>query len=67
VFGKVIKGFDVVRAIENAKTDRGDRPTVPFVVADCGALAEAADDGTSRYEDPQDPYPDFPEDLEVWG
>lgn len=65
VFGKVIQGFDVVRAIENAKTDNNDRPVVPFVIADCGMLALGEDDGSSRYQDPEDPYPDYPEDLEV--
>ncbi len=29
VFGKVVKGMDVVQAIEKTKTDRDDRPVVP--------------------------------------
>jgi peptidylprolyl isomerase len=32
IFGKVIKGFDVVQRIENCKTARGDRPVVKQVI-----------------------------------
>merc|ERR1712243_173313 len=37
VFGKVVKGMDVVRAIEKTKTDGRDRPVAEVVIADCGA------------------------------
>ncbi|XP_050585315.1 peptidyl-prolyl cis-trans isomerase 5 [Bombus affinis] len=37
VFGKIIKGMDVVRKIENVNTDTRDRPTKDVVIADCGA------------------------------
>ncbi|XP_076764055.1 peptidylprolyl isomerase B (cyclophilin B) isoform X1 [Xylocopa sonorina] len=37
VFGKVIKGMDVVRKIENVSTDTRDKPTKDVVIADCGA------------------------------
>jgi len=37
VFGKVISGMEVVRKIESSKTDSGDRPVKPVIIADCGA------------------------------
>ncbi|XP_076290105.1 peptidylprolyl isomerase B (cyclophilin B) [Lasioglossum baleicum] len=37
VFGKVIKGMDVVRKIESVSTDTRDRPTKDVVIADSGA------------------------------
>ncbi|XP_043261617.1 peptidyl-prolyl cis-trans isomerase 5 [Colletes gigas] len=37
VFGKIIKGMDLVRKIENVNTDTRDRPTKDVVIADCGA------------------------------
>ncbi|XP_003700329.1 peptidylprolyl isomerase B (cyclophilin B) [Megachile rotundata] len=37
VFGKVIKGMNVVRKIESVNTDTRDRPTKDVVIADCGA------------------------------
>ncbi|XP_076636110.1 peptidylprolyl isomerase B (cyclophilin B) [Colletes latitarsis] len=39
VFGKIIKGMDLVRKIENVNTDTRDRPTKDVVIADCGAEA----------------------------
>jgi len=60
VFGRVIKGEDVVRCIESLPTDQ-DRPLQDAVIADCGELAPDAPDGV--VEDPQDPYPDYPQDY----
>lgn len=37
VFGKILKGMDVVRKIESSKTDSRDRPAEDVVIADCGA------------------------------
>ncbi|XP_050296657.1 peptidyl-prolyl cis-trans isomerase B [Anthonomus grandis grandis] len=36
VFGKVLKGMDVVRKIESTRTDSRDRPEKDVVIADCG-------------------------------
>merc|ERR1712243_152274 len=40
VFGKVVKGMDVVRAIEKTKTDGRDRPVAEVVIADCGVIGK---------------------------
>ncbi|KAH9848131.1 peptidyl-prolyl cis-trans isomerase Cpr7 [Lenzites betulinus] len=64
VFGEVIRGKSVVRAIENTETANGDVPVEPCLVADCGALSPddpslvepAAADG--------DVYEDYPEDQD---
>ncbi|CAK9833285.1 Peptidyl-prolyl cis-trans isomerase 5 [Anthophora retusa] len=37
VFGKVIKGMDIVRKIESVNTDTRDRPTKDVIIANCGA------------------------------
>ena len=41
VFGEVIKGMDVVRAIERTRTNSSDKPLSPVVIADCGELKES--------------------------
>jgi len=38
VFGKVIKGMNVVKSIGTSKTDRSDRPEEEIMIADCGVL-----------------------------
>ncbi|KAI9012414.1 peptidyl-prolyl cis-trans isomerase [Hyaloraphidium curvatum] len=38
VFGKVVEGMEVVRAIEGQRVDGDDRPLKPCVIADCGQL-----------------------------
>jgi peptidyl-prolyl isomerase D len=62
VFGRVLKGKDVVRTIEYNPTGDQDRPIKAVVIADCGEIAEGASDGV--VEDETDPYPMFPVDYE---
>lgn len=38
VFGKILKGMDIVRKIESEKTDSRDRPVNEVKIADCGTL-----------------------------
>ncbi|OWF52179.1 peptidyl-prolyl cis-trans isomerase B-like [Mizuhopecten yessoensis] len=38
VFGKIVKGMDVVRKIESTKTVANDKPKQDVVIADCGAI-----------------------------
>ena len=38
VFGKVIRGLDVVKAIEKVETNEKDTPKIPIVITHCGEL-----------------------------
>ena len=63
VFGKVLKGQDVVRLVEHEKgDDSNNRPYRTCKIEACGALAEGEDDGVKV--DETDPYPSFPGDYE---
>lgn len=64
VFGEVIRGKSVVRAIENTPT-ADDTPKSPCVIADSGELSP---DDPSLAEEPaaadSDPFEDYPEDQD---
>jgi hypothetical protein len=54
VFGRVVKGMELVREIENTPKGSGDRPAEPVIIADCGELldkAEGDDDDEATDED----------------
>merc|ERR1719327_1129827 len=57
VFGHVVEGMEVIRAIEKIPTDRMDRPKVDIVVVGCGEVGAAekpsvfADPTTARFRD----------------
>ncbi|XP_074862882.1 peptidyl-prolyl cis-trans isomerase B [Carettochelys insculpta] len=38
VFGKILDGMDVVRKVENTKTDSRDKPLKDVTIADCGSI-----------------------------
>jgi len=58
VFGRVIKGQDVVRAMEHVETEsENNRPLEAVVVVDCGELAPGADDGVPADGDGLPGYP----------
>ncbi|KAJ1964292.1 peptidyl-prolyl cis-trans isomerase cpr6 [Dipsacomyces acuminosporus] len=61
VFGQVLKGKDVVRAIENTATDQGDKPQKAVIIESCGELQKGEDDGVAS----GDGIPDFPEDYDL--
>ena len=61
VFGRVVKGHDVVRLVEHEKgDDSNNRPYRACKIDACGALAEGEDDGVAV--DETDPFPSFPGD-----
>jgi|EP00945_MAST-04E_sp_MAST-4E-sp1_P002861 peptidylprolyl isomerase len=41
VFGKVVKGYDVVDKMENCKRGSGDKPAEDVIIEDCGELEPA--------------------------
>lgn len=55
VFGRLLAGKSVVRAVESTKTDSGDRPLVEVKISDCGAfdgpLPEKVDPTGDGYEE----------------
>lgn len=40
VFGKVVAGMNLVRAMENTPTGANDKPVSPVVISDCGTVPE---------------------------
>ncbi|KAI7833678.1 peptidyl-prolyl cis-trans isomerase D [Kickxella alabastrina] len=61
VFGQVLKGRHVVRAIEAQPTASGDKPLKDVVIVDCGELKQGEDDGCT----PLDGVPEDPEDYDI--
>eukprot|EP01126_Amoeba_proteus_P037273 TRINITY_DN3841_c0_g1_i6.p1 TRINITY_DN3841_c0_g1~~TRINITY_DN3841_c0_g1_i6.p1 ORF type:complete len:266 (-),score=31.89 TRINITY_DN3841_c0_g1_i6:505-1302(-) len=58
VFGKVLKGHEVVREIEHEEVNsESNKPVKPCVISDCGELGVGEPDGVLE---PDDPYPLFP-------
>jgi len=44
VFGEVVKGQEIVTAIENVRTDNRDCPVTPVIIVDCGVVEDAPAD-----------------------
>ncbi|KAL5752888.1 hypothetical protein ACOSP7_023075 [Xanthoceras sorbifolium] len=65
VFGKVIKGLGVLRAVELVATEEGDHPAQDVLIVDCGEIPEGSDDGISNFFKDGDVYPDWPADLDT--
>jgi len=61
VFGRVIKGVNVVRKIENVLTGEQDKPIFSVTIVDCGELILGQDDGVPIPTD-GDIFHDYPED-----
>eukprot|EP01113_Clastostelium_recurvatum_P018359 TRINITY_DN2164_c0_g1_i1.p1 TRINITY_DN2164_c0_g1~~TRINITY_DN2164_c0_g1_i1.p1 ORF type:complete len:358 (-),score=110.22 TRINITY_DN2164_c0_g1_i1:8-1081(-) len=61
VFGRVVKGMGVVRAVEKTETV-SDKPVEDVVIADCGELAEGESDGIVVAQD-GDKWEEYPEDF----
>lgn len=69
VFGRVVKGKDVVRSIENCETESNDRPVNEVKIESCGELHPDSEDvksGTFGIEADAsgDRYEEFPEDQD---
>jgi peptidyl-prolyl isomerase D len=62
VFGKVLKGKSVVRAIENNPTGTNDKPMKQVTIVNCGELKEDEDDGVLVPAD-GDKYEDWPGNI----
>lgn len=62
-----MNGKSIVRHLESLKTDSGDKPLKPVVIADCGELhGEEAKKAVEKVPDVTgDPYEDFPEDAGI--
>eukprot|EP00457_Paulinella_chromatophora_P009445 gb/GEZN01009512.1/.p1 GENE.gb/GEZN01009512.1/~~gb/GEZN01009512.1/.p1 ORF type:complete len:375 (-),score=86.58 gb/GEZN01009512.1/:197-1288(-) len=60
VFGKVLKGHELVRDIEHSQTSPGDKPIDEVKISKCGELKEGEDDGVKI--DNTDLYPAWPQD-----
>jgi len=64
VFGKVLKGKDVVRECERQQTDaEQNNPLQPVTIVDCGELFPGQDDGVHSTDG--DPLTDYPEDSDL--
>lgn len=65
VFGRVLKGMNVVRKIEHTPTDpRTNKPHQPVVIYNCGELKPDEDDGIPDVSPDGDNYPDYVEDWD---
>lgn len=65
VFGKLVKGFGVLRAVEYVAVADDYSPTADVVIVECGEIPEGEDDGTINFFKDSDMYPDWPMDLDV--
>lgn len=66
VFGKVLKGMDVVRELEEQKTGESDKPVKDCFISDCGELAPGEDDGFKIVDDGTgDIYPRHPAEADL--
>ena len=66
IFGRVLKGMGLVKEIEEMKTETGDVPQKPVVIADCGEFpVDTKDYGLSEDDGTEDVYPSYPEDTDL--
>lgn len=64
VFGRVVRGMDAVRAVEDTKTGASDRPVKAVVISDCGSLADGAALPPLAAPADGDALPNFPQDCD---
>ncbi|PGH16606.1 peptidyl-prolyl cis-trans isomerase D [Helicocarpus griseus UAMH5409] len=65
VFGEVLNGKGLVRKIEKAPTDSGDKPLAEVKVIDCGQLSGEGYEAATQtaVDETGDKYEDYPEDA----
>lgn len=64
VFGKVIKGMNVVRALENVEKN-GEKPVKECRISDCGELQPGEEDGCITDDGTGDKHADYPVDAGI--
>ncbi|XP_045203479.2 peptidyl-prolyl cis-trans isomerase D-like [Mercenaria mercenaria] len=64
VFGKVLKGMNIVRTLENTDKE-GEKPKKECRIADCGELLPGQDDGCQVDDGTGDKYADWPGDSDI--
>lgn len=66
VFGEVLRGMGVVRALENVETSGSSKPKLVCAISDCGMLEPGADISIKVEDDGTgDTFPEYPEDTEI--
>lgn len=60
VFGRVIKGKGVVRAIENNPTGEQDKPNKDVLIKDCGEFTGSESAIQAEALGGEDPYEEYP-------
>ncbi|KAL6764669.1 cyclophilin-type peptidyl-prolyl cis-trans isomerase [Haematococcus lacustris] len=63
VFGSVLQGVGVVKAIEDSETNENDKPLAACVIEECGELPAGTD--LAALLAAQGTYPDYPEDAQL--
>eukprot|EP00834_Sanchytrium_tribonematis_P007959 NODE_817_length_3729_cov_0.988154.p1 type:complete len:374 gc:universal NODE_817_length_3729_cov_0.988154:2462-3583(+) len=66
VFGKVLKGKNIVRKIEHLETGENDRPVFEVKIVSCGVIRSGEPDGCDQFVDAKDPVEDYPEDSDKY-
>ena len=64
IFGEVIKGMDIVRKVENLKTNSEDRPLKEVMIVSCGCFNERDDDDSIETFEVQ--LSDLPFSIDVY-
>lgn len=64
VFGKVIKGMNVVRELEDTEVD-DSQPVKPCIIEECGELQPDEDDGIPANDGTGDMYAEWPGDSGI--
>ncbi|CAH2300611.1 peptidyl-prolyl cis-trans isomerase D [Pelobates cultripes] len=64
VFGQVLKGYGIVKMLENIES-KEEKPVKPCVISECGELKDGDDCVIPPLDGSGDTHPDFPEDSDV--